>query len=335
MKNMFLKITLLCSLITLFSCSSDSVVTNNSSADVYISGSKNDHACYWKNNQLTMLSDNGAFDSSADTIIVANNNIHILGYGGNKHLYWKNAVLTNLTDAFSTDTDIVERICSMDIVGNDVYIAGVTQNVANPSDYDLVYWKNGVKTVVTTTALDYTFFHLGIKVVNGDVYMNCFKEIAGVWTAGYFKNDVFFPEANALTLWGCNAVNSDIYVFGSGNGFPGYYKNISANAETYFQTVSIINRMDFDNGNVYCSDDISIYKNGVLFYTIPANASPNLSYYRMTTFKVVDNSIYAITEEAHYQSNIYTFNQKLLIDDAVSIQNADDERFKSLFVVTN
>lgn len=316
-----------------FSCtSSDDANEINSSVDVYVSGSKSDHACYWKNDQLILLPDAGAFSSSADTIIVANNNVHITGYDGNKHLYWKNNVLTNLTDSFSTATDVVSNICSMDVVNDDVYFAGITASV-NSNEYHLVYWKNGIKTVVSTFSGQFYFYHIGIKVVGNDVYINAPNENSGNFSYGYYVNGAFFSMDN-VNIWGCNAINSDVYIYG-GLAENGFYKNITTNDETTFHTDSPIIHLCFDNGNVYCSNSLSIFKNGVSFYTIPENTIQNPYFYNMNTFTVVNDSVYAITETAYSEATNFILVQKLLIDDVVRMQNATDERFYSLFVVAN
>jgi hypothetical protein len=334
MKNAIVKFMVLVAMTAFFSCSSDSAITNNSTADIYVSGSKADHACYWKNNQFIPLTDIGYQNSIADTIIVENNDVHITGFGDNKQLYWKNNVLTNLTDSFSTPTDVVNRVCSMDVENNDVYFAGITASVNTPT-YDLVYWKNGVKTIVSTFSVQFYFNHIGIKVVNNDIYLNAPSEINGVITNGYYINGVFYPQNNG-NLWGCNAQNPDVYVFGFDGG-NGFYKNIITNTETTFQSISPITHMSFDNGNVYCSDALNVYRDGSLFYTIPSNSSLNLQYYNMSTFMVANNSVYAITDEGHYDytTSTYTTIKKLLIDDVVSMQNAYDEIYSCLFVVQN
>lgn len=317
----------------LFSCSSsDRADDINNTVDIYVSGSKNEHACYWKNNQLTLLPDNGSFTSSADTILVNNNDIHILGYGGNKHLYWKNAILTNLSDSFSTTTDIVERICSMDVSGNDVYFAGITASTTT-NNYDLVYWKNGVKTIVSSFSDQFYFYHIGIKVVGNDVYINAPNENAGNLSYGYYVNNTFFP-VDTYNLWGCNAMNSNVYIYGS-SAENGFYKNITSNQQITFQTNSPIIHMCFDNGNVYCSNSLSIFKNGVNFYTIPPASYPTPYFYNMKTFTVVNNSIYAITEMGYSENTTFILEQELLVDDVVIMQNENDEQFNSLFVVEN
>ena len=65
-------------------------------ADVYVAGQKNSEAVYWKNTQLHVLDNDGFSFSSADTIIVKNNTIHISGtvlnYPIYEKAYWKNAL---------------------------------------------------------------------------------------------------------------------------------------------------------------------------------------------------------------------------------------------------
>jgi hypothetical protein len=279
------------------------------------------------------LSDLGNISSIADSIIVENNDVYILGHGDmNKNLYWKNGIITNLTNTFSTQTDIVVSINSMDVNNGDVYFSGVTQNTAViPNTYDLVYWKNGIKILISSFSVDYVAYSTSIKAVNNNVYITGRKENGGVLTEGYYLNGVFFPSVNTV-LWGCNLLNSDIFVFGSGGGNLGYYKNISTNTTTSFQAISPICHMSFDGGSVYCSDAQNIYKDGVLFYTMPT-PTVSFSFYNMSGFEVSNNSIYAITNIGSLLNGLVS--QNLLINDVPAMQNSADEIFTSLFIVEN
>ena len=144
MKKHIVKLFTSVLVLLLMSCTSDEIQKTTVVSDVYVSGSKASHAAYWKNNTLASLTDVGYTESRADTLIVRNNDIHVLGRGkvnsSEKTLYWKNNVLTNLTNTFSTPTELAV-VLSMDVdSNNDVYFAGITQNISlTPNTYDLVY----------------------------------------------------------------------------------------------------------------------------------------------------------------------------------------------------
>lgn len=310
-------------IILTFSCNSVGDEVNPDTqepVDVYVGGQKNNQACYWKNNQVVFL-DNG-INSSADTIFVANNDVHVLGkrYGDNwitDYLYWKNDVLTNLNETFETPDQMVISITGMDVVGDDVYFVGYTKNPLITAEfYDLVYWKNGLKTVLETAIANPTIGPK-IKIVNNTVYVmgntsNCTDSCYGIYVNGVFQS---VPAGVQLEDLATNG--SEVYVFGTNfTTNSGYYKNITTGVETTITTISSVENFQFDMGNLYYSSLFEIYKNATSIYATPQNDI-------LITFKVLENNMYVIEG-----SN----SQTLKINDVISISTTGDERFTSLFV---
>lgn len=265
--------------------------------DIYIVGTKNNTATYWKNNQEFLLNDGTG--ASADTLLISNNNLHIFGKKAfdnwtTEFLYWKNNVLTNLTENLSTPDQIVRTITGMDVVGNDVYFVGYTKNPLITAEiYDLVYWKNSVKTVLGTSSNP--TYRTKIKVVNNTVYVlgtisDCFNFCQGVYINGAFS-----PVDNlSVGLRDFAVKNDEVYVYGNDfNDNTGYYKNLTTNVETTLP--QFIVKMIFDENDLYLSSSDIITKNGNI---IANDATPSNGITNYTAFiqdsKVLNGNVYYI-----------------------------------------
>lgn len=321
MRNKLIKLFVSFLAIILISCTSEEIKRVALVSDVYVSGSKASHASYWKNNILLSLTDVGFSSSSADTLIVKNNDIHVLGngfIGGNvKTLYWKNNVLTNLTDTFSTSTEIA-TICSMEVDNNnDVYFAGISQNVSvTPNTYDLVYWKNGVKYIVDSFTTEPVNL-ICIKVNNSNIYLTSY--------GAYYVNGTSYSSTDFI--WGVNSSSTDVYLYGRSYvssvwGSP-FYKSITTNVQTNLPSNYVpIYKMCFDNGDVYAVNKLNVYKNGVILYTTPNNSG-------IESFDFKNNSLYLLNSQANSTINP---SQIILKDGITLMQSTSDEIFTSLFV---
>ena len=313
------------------SCSEDLVDTDtptNNSVDVYVAGQKNSQACYWKNNQLVLLDSGGITAPTANKIIVANNDVYVLGIGVGTTttetfpMFWKNGVLTNLKTSLSTDGEEVMAITDFEIVGNDVYFVGYTKRrIITFEDYSLAYWKNGVKTVVRDYGA-YVQNYPKIKAVNNTVYIAA-SNTGALTLNGYYTNNVF-TEIPFATLTGLAKNNNEVYAYGTANS-GGYYKNITTGTETSFPAVAAISSMFFENNNVYLTDVASIYKNGVLHDA----GQPQLG--GIMDFKILNNNTYKIT-----QVGIDSYISYLTINGVEAAELPDSQgTFLSLFVVQN
>lgn len=313
------------------SCSEDLVDTDtptNNSVDVYVAGQKNSQACYWKNNQVVLLDSGGITAPTANKIIVANNDVYVLGIGVGTTttetfpMFWKNGVLTNLKTSLSTDEEEVMTITDFEVVGNDVYFVGYTKRrIITFEDYSLAYWKNGVKTVVRDYGA-YVQNYPKIKAVNNTVYIAA-SNTGALTLNGYYTNNVF-TEIPFATLTGLAKNNNEVYAYGTANS-GGYYKNITTGTETSFPAVAAISSMFFENNNVYLTDVASIYKNGVLHDA----GQPQLG--GIMDFKILNNNTYKIT-----QVGIDSYISYLTINGVEAAELPDSQgTFLSLFVVQN
>lgn len=336
MKNTIVKLIFSFLALLVISCTSTETERATVVSDVYVAGSKANHATFWKNSVLQSLTDVGFVSSRADTLLVKNNDIHILGtgkVGGNeKTLYWKNNVLTNLTDTFSTSTEIA-TISSMDVdSNNDVYFVGMTKNITvTPNTYKLVYWKNGVQYIVDS--LTYATCQNTIKVVNNSVYISIAYLTATQNLTGYYINNVYYPSADYI--WGVTCSSSDVYTYGRSNTMTGaYYKNISTNSltnlvsPTNYGEILPIYKMCFDSGDIFACNGSYVYKNGAIIYTTPLPTAPFVTSGNKD-MDVKNSSLYILNEQGDINGNVA---QIVLKDGMLLIQNATDERFNSLFV---
>lgn len=331
MKKILLTLALFTGLLQI-SCSEDLVDNDtqaNNSVDVYVAGQKNSQACYWKNNQPVLLDSGGITAPIANKIIVANNDVYVLGIGVGTTtietfpMFWKNGVLTNLKTSLSTNEEEVMAITDFEIVGNDVYFAGYTKRrIITFEDYSLAYWKNGVKTTVHNYG-GYTQNNSKIKIANNTVYITGTNTRSGNIN-GFYANNVFNEIPNSI-LNGLTVNNNEVYVYGTLNNRD-YYKNINTNSETTFPaTVSAISKMLFDNNNLYFTNGSSIYKNGTIYDEGQANGGTIID------FKILNNNNYKIT-----QVGITGYISYLTINGVETSQIADsDGVFLSLFVVQN
>jgi len=156
--------------------------------DIYVAGSDNGNAVYWKNGVEVSLPGG----NMATGIVAIGTNVYVCGYGVNPSTgspspqYWLNGVLTNLPGA--TSFTLTSGIA---VSGSDVYICG----------YDLFsdqawYWKNGV--INTLPSGEPT----GIAITStGDIYMS--NDLTVSSKPSYYKNGVLMTlpgDANAHVL---------------------------------------------------------------------------------------------------------------------------------------
>ncbi|UAY52478.1 hypothetical protein [Ferruginibacter albus] len=173
---------------------------------VYIAGTSNNVATYWKNGTIDSLTHTGSF-AQAKGIIVTNTDIYIAGAEGEIIKYWKNGTPTRLSVADHQSGDARFAYIS----GNDFYVVGYEDG--GGADYVAKYWKNGVETV-----LQNGLQARAIQVVGNDVY------VVGTSVDGkpvYWKNGVpvYLPfvdnygNANSICV-----VGNDVYVVGDESG---------------------------------------------------------------------------------------------------------------------
>jgi hypothetical protein len=320
--------------IILISCTDvDDLVDSSTQnpVDVYIAGVKTNNAAYWKNNQSYLLT--GGNGGEATKICVSNNNIHVLGKKTldnwrTEYLHWENGNLTNLNTAFNTPQHLgqhVRSITDMEVVGNDVYFVGYTKNpLINAEIYELVYWKNGVKTVLDNNINNPTF-QAKIKVVNNTVYVigntsNCFNSCHGIYV-----NNAFQSVSVGVLLKDIAVKDNQVYVYGKiTTTNRGFYKNMATGVETTLTTIPSVFKLLFDNNNTYVADGVNIFKNNTQIYS-----SSFFSFY--IDFIASNNNVYILKREGDFG----TFDAVYINDINVFQIFVDQGRFNALNVVQN
>lgn len=337
-KILFISTLLLLSFLQ-FSCSTEGI-TNSSPTinpvDVYVAGSKDGQACYWKNGQIVMLDSGGFIATEAKKIIVSNGDIYVFGQTKNTStsfnpilaLYWKNEVLTNLNASLSTNSQIVSSISDMDVVGNDVYFVGsINPEIITIFTPILVYWKNNA----ITTANAYNNGHnemSKIKVLNNDVYITAAGKINNPNSAinGYYKNLEFTEILPFGNLKGFEVNNNSIFTYGS-QLLRGFHFNITTNTNTTvnFPNDGGILNMFFDNNNIYYSNGATIYKNGSIYNTSQAIT-------QISDFRVLNDNLYKInTSSFGAPIDIQTVS----INNIITLTSSNGESFNTLFIDQN
>lgn len=295
--------------------------------DVYIAGIKNNNAAYWKNNEEFLLS--GGENAEADTICVSNNNVHVLGkkYSDiwrTEYLYWKNGTLTNLNLAFNTPAQYVRFITDMEVVGDDVYFVGYTKNPIIAAEiYELVYWKNGIKTVLDN-AINNPSFRAKIKVVNNTVYIIGNTSVCFDSCHGIYVNGVFQSVPIGLLLKGITVKDNQAYIYGNTSANTVYYKNMATGIETTLTAFPLVYKLQFDNNNTYLSDGVNIFKNNAQIYT-----SSWFSYY--VDFIALNDNVYILKREGDFG----TFDALYINDVNVFQIFISQGRFNTITVIQN
>lgn len=312
------------------SCSTvdDLNTSTQNPVDVYIAGVKNYSATYWKNNQPYLLS--GGDGGEANKICVSNNNVHVLGKKTSdnwitEYLHWENGNLTNLNTAFNTPAQYVHSITDMEIVGNDVYFVGYTKNpLISAEIYELVYWKNGVKTVLDNNINNPTF-QAKIKVVNNVIYVigytsNCFNSCHGIYINNAFQSVYVGDLLKDITV-----KENQVYVYGTNTSTnTGFYKNMATGVETNLTTIPSVYKLLFDNNNTYVADGVNIFKNNTQIYS-----SSFFSFY--IDFIALNNNVYILKREGDFG----TFDALYVNDVNVFQIFVDQGKFNALTVVQN
>lgn len=320
MKKLFIITTiLLFNLLQLSSCSKDDDQTNNpiieNQVDVYVTGTKDKKACYWKNGQIVIL-ESGTFPyTEANKIIVSNGNVYVLGLARepNKHsnLFWKNGILTNLqTTLASADEKLSTFGIDMEVAGNDVYFIGYVRNTT--STYTFNYWKNNIKTVLSDSVTTLTN-GIKIKVVSNTIYITGTNSNK----IGYYINTDFYElDSNNRLV----QKNSDIYLHSWVAGASiAELKNLNTNISSTFPVNDVVYKMTFDNNTFYYQERYKLYKEGAI-----------LIVNNVLDFNVLNNNVYKII------GDFFTNDPRSLqINDTNIMTSTAGERFISLFIAQN
>jgi hypothetical protein len=166
--------------------------------DLYIAGTRGYNAVYWKNGNIVCLTGYNVPTQHVrvNGISVLGGNVYVVGYINYAASpfpymnYWANGVATNLntgTDITSTNNNFGE-VCSLFASGKDLYIAGMVETT-NQMINHAVYWKNGVETVLNSSAAN--SFACSIYIRGDDIYIAGYEYNTGQPKyAMYWKNGV-------------------------------------------------------------------------------------------------------------------------------------------------
>lgn len=195
--------------------------------DVYIAGSVDADAVFWKNGSKTTLVHGMGIGAQAHRIVVENGNVHVGINVANSDLftcstiYWKNGVaqMINPSTVFA----------DLAVVGSDVYILGVSNDTENKA----VIWKNG--TVLCTfggrsssAGKNYLYSPTGMSVQDGYIYVsgieNDFRSVSPCYWKVALSTKVASspimlsydsnPRYVDFTSLSIGAVGSDVYIGG-------------------------------------------------------------------------------------------------------------------------
>jgi hypothetical protein len=274
------KTSLLILILLTFSCNNDDDI--NSSAllnpiDVYVTGSIDGNAIYYKNSEQITLDNGGFSNSNATRIFVSDNNIYVKGTGCDdsqqgscSNLLWTNGIVTNLNVVFSESGFDVALISDFYVYNDDVYFLGYLSSISNPTELDMVYWKNGIKTIILENAT-YDGNAPKIIVSNDDVYVYL-KNANGDYEI--FINNVFYAISQNYGAVRMAVNESDVYIYGSIlSSSNGFYYNIDTGIETI--TPYFVHRLVFDQDDIYTlvlysgSFFEEILKNNNLYFQTP------------------------------------------------------------------
>ncbi|MFY1047629.1 hypothetical protein [Chryseobacterium sp. GP-SGM7] len=336
MRNLILPFILLLTFV--FSCrendADEGLEQKNASYDVYVAGSENDKACYWKNNVLNYLSNGDNIQASK--IIIENNNIYVFGIkyisaNNTEYYFWKNNVKYDLKNYLGIPSTSKAYFSDFIVRNNIELFAGYVDNISSgtPNIYSLCYWKNGVKTVLQNNV---TFpYRVSIDFYNNTVYCGS--------PTGYYKNNTF----NSLSgEWGQNFAqnnNGIHHLFISNNNKNLNCYNTDNNSLSFVNTTTLypnlsVAKLIFDT---YTNDlytfsaeiDNLYFKNNITINFVDSQ------YKRIEDMKVLNNNLYMIRSFSTLTS--LPLKQYKVFINNVQTQyiSGNNGSFNSIYVVQN
>lgn len=236
MKLKFYSLVVLALLFGACSSDDDSQTGNNTVTitDVYVGGTLNKNAVYWKNDELVQLTSStlNTVEEVVDIVVASNGDVHVVGKTATGGAYWLNGNRTDLS------FEPIKLYVSNS--NGDVYILG-----------DQVYLKNNVSTTTGMTNGDFS-------IVGEDVHIVGSKDLKPY----YYLNGTLTELSNNGPLAGwahsIEVYEGDVYVAGelrtvagSNNFMVSYWLNgnrtdlTSANEDCYAYDIKV------NNGNVH------------------------------------------------------------------------------------
>ena len=201
------------------SCKKTSDIHSSSPVvNVYITGTDNNDAVYWKNNTEVHLT-NGSSNAYGSSIFVnSNNDVYVSGgqviSGSASANYWKNGQLNSLAN----NGDIASIANYISVSGSDVYVTGMVEKTgANPH---AVYWKNGLQYGY----VDANSVALCGFVSGTDVYLAGYT-INTLTTSNNIISDAMYEKNNTpvdISTGNVGGVVQSLYVSGNSVYAAGY-----------------------------------------------------------------------------------------------------------------
>jgi hypothetical protein len=191
--------------------------------DVYMAGTVNNAALFWKNGQSTEL----AASSNAVCIAITGTDVFIGGQSDLEPVYWKNGQLISLNQGSATVNGIA-------LPGSEVYFVGQSKGnlfidsagggVVNTNT--AIYWENGILNNLEPnsrgSAAEGISFEGSDMYVVGHVFGD--SDTAVQWKNGVRTN---YTSDNGQTeiAYAVAVSGTDVYAAGVYNNLPVYWKN--------------------------------------------------------------------------------------------------------------
>ncbi|MCP4132409.1 MAG: hypothetical protein GY754_15665 [bacterium] len=241
-------------------------ISNN---DVFISGSYENKACYWKNNTRIDLTD-GSIIAYASSIFINEDDIYIAGNYNLNACYWKNGSRIDLsnpeaensTNRKSSYAQPKSSANSIFVDNGDIYITGY---IYGSDGYKACYWKNNTLSIMSTGYCGHS-----IVVSNNDIYISG----DGFSDACYWENGSFNNLPGAYSATSIFLLNDDIYISGFGdsnvacywkNGVITHLTDISSTSMAVADSIYAVNNDIYVSGSYYNGymHVACLWKNGV------------------------------------------------------------------------
>jgi hypothetical protein len=183
---------------------------------VYVAGTENDRAVYWKNGTAVALT-NGQYGSNATSVFVSGNDVYICGFefDGKRARagYWKNGTAFFLEDGSTNPYS--SYATAITVADNHIYIAGFESNTGGIDG--AIYWKDG-KAVNLNSGTNQSRAH-SIFVLDNDVYVSGWEANTSKFSvAKYWKNGQGVVVSDAKTrnaiAYAISVANNNIYTAG-------------------------------------------------------------------------------------------------------------------------
>jgi len=313
-----MRILIFSSILLLFYCSGNDELTEKQPKEellpgsemkgIYVAGSENEQACYWKDNEKVIL--NSGNNMLAIKMFVSDYHSYVIGSssGEGAAYIWEDTVKKKISEYYNLPASSKVYFQNACVNNNDFYILGIIYNPDDPTinKYELCYWKNGVKTSLTKIDNYQKIRARNISVYKNDVYVAISmtnQNTGNVLDNGYFKNGQYtsfnkpgyylsgvYGDDNNLKLMYRNDVactintvdllNNSSFIQGIANPFKMFFNN----GNSYIQGLSDVWKNNtkihasYDGGYYYNIMDFELNKTGTDSYMIKGYATANPSY---------------------------------------------------------